>query len=148
MKEAWPEWPRQSLWRRISSRSCRGSSAAPAAAGTRQSSPCPRPHYRINQSQQLVFSYLSRSFCYSNNHRSWACTVNLGLVSSIADPDTNPDPSDLYVYGPPGSGSGSICHSHVSRPGSGSGSFYYQAKIVLYFLGDFLNFFCTIVQQK
>jgi hypothetical protein len=31
-------------------------------------------------------------------------------VDSVADPDPNPDPypSDLYVFGPPGSGSGSI----------------------------------------
>ncbi len=32
------------------------------------------------------------------------------LVSSVADPDSNPDPSDPYVFGPPGSGSGSLYH--------------------------------------
>ena len=26
--------------------------------------------------------------------------------ASVADPDPNPDPSDPYVFGPPGSGSG------------------------------------------
>jgi hypothetical protein len=26
-------------------------------------------------------------------------------ATSVADPDPNPDPSDLYVFGPPGSGS-------------------------------------------
>ncbi len=117
LEKAWPEWPRQSLWQRKSNRSCRGSSAAPAAAGTRLSSPCPRPHYRINQSQHLVFSNFSRSLCYSNNHRSWECTVNFGLVSSTVDPD-------LFVFEPPGSGSGTISQSH------GSGSFSHQAKIV------------------
>jgi hypothetical protein len=35
----------------------------------------------------------------------------------------NPDPSDLYVLGPPGSGSVSQRY--------GSGSFYHQAKIVI-----------------
>jgi hypothetical protein len=44
------------------------------------------------------------------------------LLTSVAD--SNPDPSDPYVFGPPGSGSGSICQRH------GSGSFYHQAKIV------------------
>jgi hypothetical protein len=42
------------------------------------------------------------------------------LCSSVADPD----PSDPYVFGPPGSGSIS------QRYGSGSRSFYHQAKIV------------------
>ena len=40
----------------------------------------------------------------------------------VADPDS----SDPYVFGPPGSGSGPI----NQRYGSGSGSFYHQAKIV------------------
>jgi hypothetical protein len=67
------------------------------------------------------------------------CTV----FSSVTDPDPNPDPSDQYVFGPPGSGSISQRHgsadpdSSVSDPysfftdpdpeaggqyGSGSGS--------------------------
>jgi hypothetical protein len=37
------------------------------------------------------------------------------VLTSVADPDPNPDPSDPYVFGP---------------PGSGSGSFYHHAKIV------------------
>ncbi len=53
----------------------------------------------------------------------------------------DPDPSDLYVFGPPGSGSIS------QRYGSGFGSFYHQAKIVrktliptaLWLLYDFLS---------
>ncbi len=40
--------------------------------------------------------------------------INLMLQTSVADPDLNPDPSDPYVFGP---------------TGSGSGSFYHQAKI-------------------
>ncbi len=48
--------------------------------------------------------------------------------SSVADPD----PSDQYVFGPPGSWSGSISQRYRSRSGSGSGSgsFYHQEKIV------------------
>ncbi len=41
------------------------------------------------------------------------------IISSVADLDPNPDPSDPYVFGPPGS--------------------YYQAKIVLLTF-DFLSF--------
>ncbi len=43
------------------------------------------------------------------------------LVLSVADPD----PSDPYVFGPPGSGS--ISQRYGS--GSGSGSFYHQGKL-------------------
>jgi hypothetical protein len=46
------------------------------------------------------------------------------VASSVADP--NPDPSDPYGFGPPGSGSRSISQ----RRRSGSGSFYHQAKVV------------------
>ncbi len=38
--------------------------------------------------------------------------------------DLNPDQLDQYVFGPPGSESGSISQRY------GSGSFYHQAKIV------------------
>jgi hypothetical protein len=44
--------------------------------------------------------------------------------SSVADPD----PPDPHVFGPPGSGSGSISQRY--GPVSGSGSFYHQAKKV------------------
>jgi hypothetical protein len=44
------------------------------------------------------------------------------LASSVADPD----PSDRYGFGSPGSGSRSISQ----RNGSGSGFFYHQAKMV------------------
>jgi hypothetical protein len=43
------------------------------------------------------------------------------VSDSVADPDPNPDPPDPRVFGPPGSGSGSISQ----RYGSGSGSFYH-----------------------
>ncbi len=39
------------------------------------------------------------------------------LLSNVSDPDLNPDPLDQYVFGPPGSG-------------SGSGSIYHHAKII------------------
>jgi hypothetical protein len=39
---------------------------------------------------------------------------------------TDPDPSDPYVFRPPGSGSGFIGQKY----GSGSVSFYHQVKIV------------------
>jgi hypothetical protein len=48
--------------------------------------------------------------------------INLKLESSVADPD----PPDPHVFGPPGSGSGSISQKY----GSGSGSFYHQAQKV------------------
>ncbi len=49
---------------------------------------------------------------------------NCKVEGSVADPDPNPDPSDPFEIGPPGSGSGSI------NQRCGSGSFYHQAKIV------------------
>ncbi len=42
--------------------------------------------------------------------------------TSVADPDSHPDPKDPYVFGPPGSRSISQIYE--------SGSFYHQAKIV------------------
>jgi hypothetical protein len=52
----------------------------------------------------------------------------MSLLSSVPDPDSNsdPDPPDPHVFGPPGSGS----RFTSQRYGSGSGSFYHQAKIV------------------
>jgi hypothetical protein len=41
------------------------------------------------------------------------------VPTSVAVPDPNPDPSDPYVFGTPGSGSGSTNWSY------GSGSFYH-----------------------
>jgi hypothetical protein len=46
--------------------------------------------------------------------------------NSVADPDPDVDPSDPYVFGPPGSGFGSFSQ----RYGPGSESFFNQAKIV------------------
>jgi hypothetical protein len=55
------------------------------------------------------------------------CTVyKKNDLTTVADPDPNPDPSYPYVFGPLGSGSGSISQRYWSR----SGSFYHQAKIV------------------
>ncbi len=67
------------------------------------------------------------------------------VQTRVADPD--PDLSDPYVFGPPGSGFGSINQRYGSGSRSGSGSFYYQAKIVrktliptaLWLLFDFLS---------
>ncbi len=67
----------------------------------------------------------------------YANISHIGLRNSVADPD----PSDPYVFGPPGSVSGSISQRH------GSGFFYRQAKIVrktmiptvLLILFDFLS---------
>ncbi len=76
------------------------------------------------------------------------------FLTSVADPDPNPDPPDPRVFGPPGSGAGSIsqkygCGSGCGSgfgSGSGSGSFYHSSKIVrktlistvLWLLFDFL----------
>jgi hypothetical protein len=46
------------------------------------------------------------------------------LSRSVPDPNPDPDPPDPHVFGPPGTGSGSISQRY------GSGSFYQQAKIV------------------
>jgi hypothetical protein len=67
--------------------------------------------------------------------------IDMGIcafTSSVADPD----PSDLYVFMPPGSGSISL------RFGSGSGSFYHQANIVRRNLILLLNFFLTFLSFK
>jgi hypothetical protein len=55
------------------------------------------------------------------------------VLNSVADSDPNPDPSDPYVFVPPGSGSGSI----RQRYGPGSGSFYHHAKIVRKYLDSY-----------
>jgi hypothetical protein len=68
---------------------------------------------------------------------------SLFASGSVADSDPNPDPPDPHVFGPPGSGSGSISQRYES----GSGSFYQQAKLIkktliptaLRFLFDFLS---------
>ncbi len=54
--------------------------------------------------------------------------INLKLESSVADPNLDSDPPDPHVFGPPGSGYGSISQRYGS--GSGSGSFYHQAQKV------------------
>ncbi len=52
--------------------------------------------------------------------------TSLKKKNSVADPNLDPDPSNPYVFGPPGFGSGFISKRHGSR----SGSFYHKAKIV------------------
>ncbi len=62
------------------------------------------------------------------------------ISSSVPDP--HPDP---YIFGPPGSASGSVSHKY----GSGSGSFHHQTKIVrktlistiLWHFHDFLSLY-------
>jgi len=49
---------------------------------------------------------------------------NKYVDTSVRDPDPHSDP-DPYVFGPPGSASGSVIHKY----GSGSGFFHHQAKI-------------------
>ncbi len=69
---------------------------------------------------------------------------SLGLISV---PDPNRDPPDPHVFGPPGSGSGSISQRYGSGSGFGSGSLHHYAKIlrktlisiVLWHLFDFLS---------
>ncbi len=56
------------------------------------------------------------------------------LQNSVADPD----PSDPYVFGPPGSGSVN------QRYGSGSGFFYHEAKIV----SKTLVLFCAVLWNR
>jgi hypothetical protein len=50
--------------------------------------------------------------------------LKLFLISKTSVADTDPNPSDPYVFGPPGSRSGSISQ----RYRSGSGSFYHEVK--------------------
>ncbi len=74
-------------------------------------------------------------------------------LTSVADSDPNPDPSDPNVFGPPGFRSGSISQRYGSE--SGSGSFYHQAKIVrktliptvLWLLFDFLVFIFKMMKM-
>ncbi len=75
-------------------------------------------------SQVVVFAsfFWSRSSSASktlNRKGSWP-------RRSVADPDSNPDPSDQYDFRLPGSGSGSISQRYRSR----SRYFYHEAKVV------------------
>jgi hypothetical protein len=65
------------------------------------------------------------------------CWKGIGLKSNFLDPDPNPDPSDPHVFGPPGSGSGSISQ----RYGSVSGSFCHQGKPWFLLFCDFFLIF-------
>jgi hypothetical protein len=51
------------------------------------------------------------------NKEDFVCGTYTNTPTSVADLDPNPDSSDPRVFGPPGSGSGSISQ----RYGSGSG---------------------------
>jgi hypothetical protein len=88
------------------------------------------------QAWQLLYSwchtrpllYLGVVFMHLCLKETATFSKNLFTKSSVADPDPNQDldPSDPYVFGPPGSGSGSTRQNF----GSGSVSSYHQAKIV------------------
>jgi hypothetical protein len=80
---------------------------------------------REEQIQLLRSNADTNSYFSGKGPRSM--TERRNLVSSVADPDPNPDPKDPYVFGPPGSESGSISQRYGS--GSGSGSFNHQAEI-------------------
>ncbi len=62
--------------------------------------------------------------CRSTHYTCDQRPILRALATSVTDPDPNPDLPDPHVFGPPGSGSGSISQRY------GSGSFYLQAKIV------------------
>jgi hypothetical protein len=67
----------------------------------------------------LFFCYLVNSYSPFSSFNTVCTVLNIMEIpqSSVADPDP-------YVFGPPGSGSGSISQIY----GPGSGSFYHQAK--------------------
>jgi hypothetical protein len=79
--------------------------------------------------------------------RASSIASEFGCVIIISSSVADPDPSDPYVFGPPGSGSGSSSQRYGSGFGFGSGSFYHQATIVrktlipsvLWLLFDFLS---------
>jgi hypothetical protein len=76
----------------------------------------------LNFPFNLVVAGLAANFKNFITSRSWGTSQRSYRKSSVANPDPNPDPSDPYFFGPPGSGSISQRY--------GSGSFYRQAKIV------------------
>jgi hypothetical protein len=69
-----------------------------------------------------------RERLFQGNQDPRFLTKKYNVRDNVADPD--PNPSDQYVFGPPGSGSGSISQRHGSGSGSSSGSFNHQAKMV------------------
>ncbi len=71
-----------------------------------------------------------------NNSSTQSPPYSFSFCSSVADP--NPDPSDSYVFGPPGSGFGSISQRYES--GAGSGSFYKKANLDPYYFVTFFDF--------
>jgi hypothetical protein len=80
-----------------------------------------RHRIRIRNTEKSFFNrFLKDIFIIEPESGSMFQVPVLMEKSSVADPD----PADLNVFGPPGSGSTS------QRYGSGSGSFYHHAKIV------------------
>ncbi len=63
-----------------------------------------------------------------HNHNQNIFYLYYLIFSSIFSSVADPDPPDPHVFGPPGSGSGSISQRYGS--GFGSGSSYHQAKII------------------
>ncbi len=102
--------------------------------------PVPAPQLVSSSSRQ---SASSSSQCSSAgpNHEQVTKQITRSHFSGVADPD--PEPSDPYVFGPPGS----ISQGYGS--GSGSGSFYHQAKMVRKTLIPmFCDFFMTFYLWK
>jgi hypothetical protein len=66
----------------------------------------------------------------------------LGISIIISEDITSVDDRDPYVFGPPGSASGSVSYKYGSGSGSTSRSFRHQAKIVRKTLiSSFFDFF-------
>ncbi len=116
------------LWqRRIAVRGRRWWPSPASSAPLRSPTRAGPSHLVLKTELDVVRSPLRIRFVWGSRH--------LAVHSSVADPD----PSDPYVFGPPGSGSVSQMYR--------SGSFHHQAKIVrktliptvLWFLFDFLS---------
>ncbi len=89
--------------------------------------------------------------CHWSSLNLYFNIVDRHVLCSVADPDPNPDPPDPHVFGPPGSGPGSISQRYGSGSCSGSGSvsFYHLANLErkTFFL-LFCDFFFTFYLWK
>jgi hypothetical protein len=92
-----------------------------------------REHYQTQRSSLSVSQFFSNINMHTLLYTSIYLSYTVPPVQcSVADPDPNldPDPPDPLVFGPPGSGSGSISQRYGSGSGSEYGSFFHQVKIV------------------
>ncbi len=89
----------------------------------------PLPVYQVGTLPDTGELLFRKSILLEYNH---AYLVVPPVQCSVADPDPNldPDPPDPLVFGPPGSGSGSISQRYRSGSGSEYRSFFHQVKIV------------------